>query len=283
MRIIKRNEEVRHLLRLTPDAMLRRAKGRLVICRDNDELHLRFAEEIAAEIRMRQARQEPVRMILPVGPTGQYPLLADIINREKMDLANCWFFFMDEYCDENGQALLPEHPLSFRGIMARLFFSRLDPGCGLVPSRVVFPAHTNIRRLGRMIAAEGGIDTCYAGVGIHGHLAFNEPASKVKKTNPRRVALNDFTVTLNVIRAGMGGDLENFPRQAFTLGLKQILSARRMGLFCRNDIPGIQWANTVLRLALFGKAGDDYPVTHIRGMDYRVFTTVDTAQRPATA
>lgn len=275
-----RKEEIRGLLRLTPDAILRRAKGRLVICRDNNELHLRFAEAIAAEIRM---RQEPVRVILPVGPTGQYPLLADIINREKLNLAHCRFFFMDEYCDENGQALPPEHPLSFRGMMARLFFSRLNPGCGLAPSQVVFPDQTNIRRLGRRIVAEGGIDTCYAGVGIHGHLAFNEPGLGVKDSGPRRVTLNDFTVTLNAIRAGVGGDLENFPRQAFTLGLKQILSARRIRLFCRNDIPGIQWANTVLRLALFGASGDDYPVTHIRGLDYQVFTTVDTAQKPVTA
>jgi len=274
-----RKAEVRRLLRLTPDALLRRAKERLVICRDNDELHLRFAEAVAAEIRTRPA---PVRLILPVGPTGQYPLLADIINREKLNLAHCRFFFMDEYCDEKGQALLPEHPLSFRGIMTRLFFSRLNPGCGLDQSRVVFPDQTNIRRLGRRIAEEGGIDTCYAGVGIHGHLAFNEPGPGVKESGPRRVTLNDFTVTLNAIRAGVGGDLENFPRQAFTLGLKQILSARGIRLFCRNDIPGIQWANTVLRLALFGASGDDYPVTHIRGLDYQVFTTADTIQRPVT-
>jgi len=277
-----RTEEVRSLLRLTPDALLRRAKGRLVICRDNADLHHRFAQEIAAEIRIGNKHNKPVRLILPVGPTGQYPLLADIINREKMNLAHCRFFFMDEYCDKHGQAFPPEHPLSFYGMMIRLFFSRLNPGCGLAPSQVIFPDQTNIRWLGRRIVAEGGIDTCYAGVGIHGHLAFNEPGAGVKESGPRRVTLNDFTVTLNAIRAGVGGNLENFPRQAFTLGLQQILSARRIRLFCRNDIPGIQWANTVLRLALFGEPGDDYPVTHIRKLDYQVFTTVDTAQRPIT-
>ena len=198
-----------------------------------------------------------------------------------MDLRNCHFFFMDEYCDESGKAVSPKHPLSFRGSAERVFLSKLDRRCGLPPERVIFPGQDNIRRLARMIEQVGGIDTCYGGVGVHGHLAFNEPGPGVKDSEPRRVTLNDFTVTMNAIRAGVGGDLENFPRRAYTVGLKQILAARRIRLYCRNDIPGVQWANTVLRLALFGQPGDDYPVTWIRGLDCHVTTTEDTAARPA--
>ncbi len=43
----------------------------------------------------------------------------------------------------------------------------------------------------------------------------------------------------------------------------------------------LDWANTVLRLALFGQPGDDYPVTYIRDhADYVIVTDEDTVRKP---
>ena len=137
----------------------------------------------------------------------------------------------------------------------------------------------NIDALPALIDALGGIDTCYGGIGIHGHLAFNEPEPGVNRLPSRQVRLNDFTVTINAMRAQVGGNLAGFPRYAFTLGLREILAARRIRLYCRNGI-ALDWANTVLRLALFGAPGDDYPVTHIRGRDYVIVTDRDTLRSP---
>ncbi len=277
---MSRKEEIRQLLKLTPDEMLKKAQGRLIILKNLDELHQHFAEEIASEIIENNKKGALTRLILPVGPTGQYPILAEIINKKNINLGNCYFFFMDEYCDDNGYALPSEHPLSFKGEMEHLFFSRLDPKCGLKKERVIFPDHNNIQKLKSMIEKVGGIDTCYAGLGIHGHLAFNEPEPDIKNSEPRLVYLNKYTITINAIRAKVGGNLESFPRKAVTLGLRQILSARRIMIYCRNDIPGIDWANTVLRLALFGEPGDDYPVTYIRDRNYKIITTSETASVP---
>ena len=43
-----------------------------------------FARSIADEIKQRNERGEPSRLILPVGPTKQYPILAAISNRERL-------------------------------------------------------------------------------------------------------------------------------------------------------------------------------------------------------
>lgn len=274
-----RKAEVRELLGLSPDEVIARAGGHLVVCDDLDALHQRFADDMASELRRRNARGEPTRLIVPVGPTGQYPILADIINREGLSLANCWLFFMDENCDDQQRAVPAEHPLSFKGEARRLFLDRLAPGCGLQPDRVLFPDESNIGQLAGQIEAVGGIDTCYGGIGIHGHVAFNEPEPGVAGSDPRRVRLNDFTVTINAVRAHVGGNLECFPREAYTLGMRQILGARRIRLCCRNGCE-FDWANTVLRLALFGAPGDDYPVTHIRGTDYVITTDRDTLATP---
>jgi len=78
----------------------------------------------------------------------------------------------------------------------------------------------------------GGIDTCYGGIGIHGHVAFNEPEPNIRYTDPRLVYLNQYTITINAIRSEVGGDLVNFPRKAVTLGMNQICGARRVRLSC---------------------------------------------------
>jgi hypothetical protein len=59
-----------------------------------------------------------------------------------------------------------------------------------------------------------------------------------------------------------------------------LLGAKRIRLYCRNGI-SLDWANTVLRLAVLGEPGDDYPVTYIREhSDYVVITDRDTARSP---
>jgi glucosamine-6-phosphate deaminase len=272
-----RKTEVRSLLALSPGEVQARAGDKLVVCEDLDALHRRMAEDIAAELRV---SGRPTRLILPVGPTGQYPHLVDIVKRERLSLADSWFFFMDEYCDEAGSTVSADHPLSFRREAEALFLRHLDDGCGLNREQVFFPDAHNIDALPQIIEDAGGIDVCFGGVGIHGHVAFNEPEPGVKAMSARRVTLNDYTVTINAVRAGVGGNLENFPRQAYTLGMKEILAARQIRLYCRNGCP-FDWANTVLRLALFGAPGDDYPVTHIRDRNYIITTDRETLASPA--
>ncbi len=264
---------------MSPEEVIERAGDRLVVCDDIDALHRRFAEEMADEIRAHNAAGEPTRLITPVGPTGQYPILAKIINEEKLSLENVHFFFMDENCGDDGKAVSAEHPLSFKRDAKALFFDNLAEELRPEPSHVVFPDEANISELADIMEKGGGIDTCYGGIGIHGHVAFNEPEPGVAALGPRKVRLNDFTVTINAVRSQVGGNLECFPREAYTLGMTQILGARRLRLFCRNGC-AFDWANTILRIALFGEVGDDYPATHIRGKNYTITTDRETLASP---
>ncbi len=274
-----RKTEIRELLKLSADEIIQRAKEHLVVCEDLDSLHKHFAWEIAKEIQVNNGKGQPTRLIVPVGPTGQYPILAEIINKQRLSLESCWFFFMDEYCDEDGSIVGLEHPLSFKAEANRLFFDRLNPDCLPAKNQIIAPDQNNIDTLESLIEEIGGIDTCYGGIGIHGHVAFNEPESGVADSSARLVQLNDFTTTINAVRSQVGGNLECFPRQAYTLGMRQILGAKRIMLYCRNGCE-FDWANTILRLALFGEPGDDYPVTHIRGREYIIVTDGQTLASP---
>jgi glucosamine-6-phosphate deaminase len=275
-----RKTEIRMLLGLSTKDVIDRAGTKLRVCRDLDHLHRTFAEDLAEEIRTRNAQNLPTRLILPVGPVGQYTFFAKIVNFEKISLKNCWFFFMDEYCDDNVKAVPMTHPLSFQRIIYEKFVNALDDIEVINPYHIIFPNENNIQTLDQLIETVGGIDTCYGGIGIHGHIAFNEPAKEINQIGSRKVPLNDITVTINAIRAQVGGNLECFPRSAFTIGMRQILAARRIRLFCRNGTP-FDWANTILRIALLGAVCDDYPVTYIRDHpDYLITTDEDTLFSP---
>lgn len=277
---MNRRDEIRTLLKLSREQMLRRAAGHMLIVHDIEALHRHFADMVASEITANNAAGRQTTLILPVGPVGQYPILAGQVNERQISLKNCWFFMMDEHCDDNGTVLPADHPLSFRRAFHASFTCHVQPDLVIPAEQLIFPDHRNVGRLKEMIAAVGGIDTCYGGIGIHGHVAYNEPAPGVRHSDPRIVCLNDFTRTINAIRAQVGGNLEAYPRTGITLGMRQILEARRIRLFCRNGI-ALDWANTVLRLAVLGAPGDDYPVTHIREhQDYVVVTDEDTARAP---
>ena len=275
---MNRKDEIHRLMSLSPEEVIEKAGDTLIVCETVDDLYQQFATDIFNEIQERNERKTITRLILPVGPTEQYPILVKMINEHQLPLKSCSFFFMDAYADDDEKVLPEEHPLSFKGIVKSLFLSKIEDNLLPDPSRIHFPNENNIESLAGLIKSRG-IDTCYGGIGIHGHIAFNEPGLGVVHSNPHLVNLNNFTITINAIRAGIGGNLEGFPKLAYTIGMRQILTARKIRLYCRNGIP-FDWANTVLRLALFGSPGDDYPVTHIRDRDYTIITDKDTLQTP---
>jgi glucosamine-6-phosphate deaminase len=278
---VDRSHEIRELFTLSVDEMIGRSRGHLVVKKTLDELFDFTAEQMVSEFRASAAKGGPVAFIMPLGPVEPYPLMARKINKDRVDLRNCWFFFMDEYCDDDDRPIAETHPLSFRRQSRTLFFDLVDKDLLMPDRQVIFPSPVNLGRLSAMIESVGGIEVCYGGLGIHGHVAFNEPEPGVRDTDPRILSINEFTRTIDACRHGLGGNLINFPRRAITLGMKQILNARKVLLMTRNEHKEMDWANTVLRMAALGSPGDDYPVTHIRGhKNYTIAVDYATASAP---
>ena len=279
----ERAREVRRILALEPDEVIKEAKGQLVVFDTLDEVYDYLAEEMVQEFEKAAKGDRIVSFIMPVGPTQPYRLMAEKINYRQISLKNVRFFFMDEYVDDEKDRLIPKsNPLSFRGQIGPLLFDRIRPDLLMPKSQVIFPTPENVKDLPKMIKDAGGIEVCYGGIGIHGHVAFNEPGPGVAKSNPRILEINDFTRTIDSTRhPGVGGNLENFPRRAITMGMKQCIEARKILVMTRNETPFLNWANTIVRIAALGKPGDDYPVTHMRHhKNLRIVTDRNTLKKP---
>jgi glucosamine-6-phosphate deaminase len=278
-----RSNEIREIFKLSVDELIEKSEGHLVVKESIDELYEYLANEMVEEFRKAATKDGKTAFIMPVGPTQPYRMMAEKINAERISLKNCVFFFMDEYCDENDKLIPTTHPLSFRGQIGPLFFDRVDSELLMPEEQRIFPTPENLEKLPQMIEDAGGIEVCYGGVGVHGHVAFNEPEPGVKETGPRILTINEFTRTVDSTRHGLGGNLINFPKRAITLGMRECLGARRLLLMTRNEHKGMDWANTALRISAMGVPGDDYPVTHIRNhKNYIVATDRATATAPKT-
>ena len=279
----ERAREVRRILALEPDEVIKEAKGQLVVFDTLDEVYDYLAEEMVQEFEKAAKGDRIVSFIMPVGPTQPYRLMAEKINYRQIPLKNVRFFFMDEYVDDEKDRLIPKsNPLSFRGQIGPLLFDRIRPDLLMPKSQIIFPTPETVKDLPQMMKDAGGSEVCYGGSGVHGHVAFNEPGPGVAKSNPRILEINDFTRTIDATRhPGVGGNLENFPRRAITMGMKQCIEARKILVMTRNETPFLNWANTIIRIAALGKPGDDYPVTHMRHhKNLRIVTDRNTLKKP---
>ena len=188
-----------------------------------------------------QKKEGPLVIICPVGPVAQYPILAEKINAAKLDLSDVWFINMDEYLDENDQNTTDTN-LSFHHSMEVNFYGRLLPELRPPVEHCLFPDPNDPKAVDDLIESLGGPELSLTGVGINGHIAFNEAAEPDEDitdeefaalpTRVRDIAM--YTIVNNGSRK-IHGALDIFPRRCVTLGMKQLLSCRKLKVYLYCD------------------------------------------------
>ncbi|MCD7749593.1 MAG: glucosamine-6-phosphate isomerase, partial [Oscillospiraceae bacterium] len=128
------------------------------------------------------------------------------------------------------------------------------------PEQRIFPDPTPPGRLTALLEELGGADLCVGGIGITGHLAFNEPqpeltAEDFAALTTRVLDIAPETRATNAV-GDLGGALEAMPRRAVTIGMKEILSAKKLRLAVFRD-----WHRAVCRRAAYGDVTSAFPAT----------------------
>jgi glucosamine-6-phosphate deaminase len=235
-------------LSIPPDELGRGTPVRVEVVGDAGELARHFAQALFEEIRAKA----DVTMVLPVGPVDQFPVLAQMINDARLDCRELTIVNMDEYLAGDEWVSI-DHPLSFRGYMNRKFYDLLDPDLAPPAENRIFPDPRDLPAVQEAIDARGGLDVCYGGIGINGHIAFNEPPEPGEPVDTeefaarptRVVSLTRETVAIN--SHTVGGEMSIIPPLAVTVGMKEILSAGRLCFYCNRP-----WQSAVIRRVLHG-------------------------------
>ena len=235
----------------------------LIIAEDYPGLYDAVAEMMIETILSKKG--EKVTMILPVGPSEQYPLFAGKVRERNISLRNLWTFNMDEFLDRNGRTIPVSHPMSFKRVMMESFFNLIPEDLRMPPEQMHFPRHDNMEEIDNAFDrhAPDGVDLCIAGVGPEGHIAFNEDPNfrhveveeeEFLNDRTRLVLVNASTVDMDALVAGCG-DRQAVPPFAVTVGPHDILRAKRAEVVFFAG----KWQRSPLRETLFRKPTMHFP------------------------
>lgn len=246
------------------EQLLQSPKIPLIVMEDNATVFKAIAEEMVSEIKRKNALGEKTVFICPVGPVGQYPFFVEMVNAENISLKDVWFINMDEYLTDDKQWIPKEHRLSFRGFMDRAVYTKIKPELVMPEEQRVFPDPNKLDYIPKLIEELGGVDICFGGIGINGHVAFNEASDELGpdeflQLQTRVLEIAKETRAVNSI-GDLNGALDDMPHYCITIGINEISHARKIRLGCFRD-----WHRSVVRHAAYGERSAHFPVTLLQG------------------
>jgi len=209
------------------------------------------ASHIAAEIRLLLGTQPMVRMIFAAAPS-QREMLHALAGEEGVEWDRVEAFHMDEYIG------LPDTATQRFGTWLKAeFFDRVPLG-----SVYLMKPGTNPQAAAERYAeqlAERPVDIVCLGIGVNGHLAFNDPPADFTEVIDIKVVELQHASRQQQVDDGLFTNIEDVPTHAITLSIPRLLRAGR--LFC--CVPGTLKQNAVTR-ALTGSIGLDSPASILR-------------------
>jgi glucosamine-6-phosphate deaminase len=232
-----------------------------------EEMGAAAADSGADAIRKAIEARGHASIILATG-ASQFEMLENLVKAEGIAWNKVTAFHLDEYIG------LPEtHPASFRRYLKERFAERV-PNLG----RFVYIAgdspdiEAERQRIGSLIT-DHPIDVAFVGIGENGHLAFNDPPADFETEEPYLVVTLDTACRKQQLGEGWFESLDDVPRQAVSMGIRQIMKSRTLIV----TVPDTRKAQAV-KCSLEGEVSNMCPASIIRRHpDCRVFLDPDSA------
>jgi glucosamine-6-phosphate isomerase len=221
----------------------------LKIYKDYQEL----SAEAAAEVIGLITKKPEAVICLASGDTPRLTcqLITAAALKEKTDLSKCTFIGLDEWV-----GIPPENEGSCRHFFETLLLKPLN----FSPEQThLFDARSKdlkgeCRKMDNLILEKGGIDLMIVGVGMNGHIGFNEPGTSFDNYC-HVIDLDDTTITVGQKYFKEPVQL----KQGITLGLKHLQQSKKVLLIAN----GAKKAE-VIRETMEGEINNRFPATVIR-------------------
>jgi glucosamine-6-phosphate deaminase len=188
----------------------------------NDKIQLgeAAARQAANTIKREISEHGQARIVAATG-ASQFEFLGALIRIPGIDWAKVEMFHLDEYV-----GLPVTHPASFRKyLLERLIEPAGIENCHLLDGESD-PAEVCRRASAEISAAP--IAVAFVGIGENGHLAFNDPPADFETDEPYIVVNLDDACRRQQVGEGWFAGLDDVPKQAISMSVKQILKAREI-------------------------------------------------------
>lgn len=198
---------------------------RLIPLRNDEQVAKWSARHIVDRInQFKPTAERPFVLGLPTGgtPLKTYKELIRLYQAGEVSFKHVVTFNMDEYV-----GLPKEHPESYHSFMHNNFFNHID-----IPKENINILNGNTddhdaecRRYEEKIKSYGKIHLFMGGVGVDGHIAFNEPASSLASRTRIKTLTED---TLIANSRFFNNDVSQVPKYALTVGVGTLLDAEEV-------------------------------------------------------
>ena len=192
---------------------------RLIQTKDYHEASRQVANIISAQVILRP--DSVLGLATGSSPIGAYQQLIEWYNKGDVDFSRVRSVNLDEYV-----GLAPSHEQSYAYFMHHNFFDFIN----IKPENVHLPdgldpdAEGQGEKYDALIRSLGGVDLQLLGIGRDGHIGFNEPCGEFVK-GTHCVELTQDTREAN---ARFFGSIDLVPKTAYTMGILDIMQARRV-------------------------------------------------------
>ncbi len=192
----------------------------LKVFADKSQLGQAAAAQAVFSINQAIAERGQARIIAATG-MSQFEFLQALIATSGIDWSKVEMFHLDEYVN-----LSITHPASFRKYLLERF---IEPA-GLTNFHLLNGERDPkevCQVIGGMIS-EAPIDVAFVGIGENGHLAFNDPPADFDTEAPYIVVNLDEACRRQQVGEGWFADLDEVPKQAISMSVRQILKAEEI-------------------------------------------------------
>ena len=177
----------------------------------------RVSEHGARVLRAALARHARATLVAATG-MSQLAMLGELVRQDAIEWSRVTVFHLDEYI-----GLPASHRASFRRYLQERFLE-------LLPHRPEFVGiqgdagdlGAEIARLNHLLGGRR-VDLCFAGVGDNAHLAFNDPPADFVTDAPYIAVALDETCRRQQAGQGWFAHLDEVPRRAISMSIRQIL------------------------------------------------------------
>ncbi|MDX1954465.1 MAG: glucosamine-6-phosphate deaminase [Chitinophagaceae bacterium] len=208
----------------------------------------------AAELMIETIINKPNAVItLATGdsPKLAYQLFVEKVIDQGVDISQVFFTGLDEWVD-----VAPTNPGSCYFFLHQYIFSPLKLSASQYHlfKSAGETAGADCQQMNQVLSAKGGIDLMVVGVGMNGHIGFNEPRASLE--NEAHVAQLE-PVTLQVGQKYFDGKTPI--QKGMTLGLKQVMGARTLLAMANGEKKA-----SIIQTALEGTISNLVPISLIR-------------------
>ena len=193
---------------------------RLHVYPDRRALGAAAAAHAAQLIRQAIDARGTARIVAATG-TSQIEFLDRLVGEPGIAWHRVELFHLDEYI---GIAI--DHPASFRRYLLDRFIGR----AGIVRYHLLDGERDPARiadEAGRALAASP-VDVTFAGIGVNGHLAFNDPPADFDTDRPYIIVALDEACRRQQVGEGWFADPGDVPTHAISMSIRQILKSREI-------------------------------------------------------